>query len=179
MWTDDHGMLVLAGRLPPELGALVQRALMLAEERLPPWAPPGPTASSGEDVTAVTSVVASTPEQRRTDALALLATSALDHELRCGSAADHTQVVLHVDAEVLVDEEAQGECRFEGGGDVPAETARRLSCDAAVVTLRHEADGRVLSVGRKTRTIPPAIRRALRSRDDRCRFPGCDHARFL
>jgi hypothetical protein len=37
----------------------------------------------------------------------------------------------------------------------------------------------VLSVGRKTRTIPPAIRRALRSRDDRCRFPGCDHARTL
>jgi hypothetical protein len=30
-----------------------------------------------------------------------------------------------------------------------------------------------LSVGRKTRTIPPALRRALRSRDRGCRFPGC------
>ena len=33
--------------------------------------------------------------------------------------------------------------------------------------------------GRKTRSIPPAIRRALRSRDAGCRFPGCTHTRFL
>jgi HNH endonuclease len=30
-----------------------------------------------------------------------------------------------------------------------------------------------LSVGRKTRVIPPAMRRALKSRDEGCRFPGC------
>ena len=35
-------------------------------------------------------------------------------------------------------------------------------------------DGTVLDVGRKTRTIPPAIRRALTARDHRCRFPGCN-----
>ncbi|MPY91261.1 MAG: hypothetical protein GEU99_25540, partial [Luteitalea sp.] len=33
--------------------------------------------------------------------------------------------------------------------------------------------GTVLDVGRKRRTIPPAIRRALAARDRRCRFPGC------
>jgi hypothetical protein len=33
--------------------------------------------------------------------------------------------------------------------------------------------GRPLSVGRKTRSIPPALRRALRTRDRGCRFPGC------
>lgn len=31
----------------------------------------------------------------------------------------------------------------------------------------------VLDIGRKTRTVPPAIRRALHSRDERCRFQGC------
>jgi hypothetical protein len=31
----------------------------------------------------------------------------------------------------------------------------------------------VLDVGRRTRTIPPALRRALETRDRGCRFPGC------
>ena len=38
---------------------------------------------------------------------------------------------------------------------------------------RFGTDGEVLGVGRKTRTIPPALRRALESRDRGCRFPGC------
>ena len=38
--------------------------------------------------------------------------------------------------------------------------------------MRHGA-GRILSVGRKTRTIPPPIRRAVAFRDLGCRFPGC------
>jgi hypothetical protein len=39
--------------------------------------------------------------------------------------------------------------------------------------LRHAADGSVLDVGRRTRAIPPALRRALQARDRSCRFPGC------
>jgi HNH endonuclease len=39
--------------------------------------------------------------------------------------------------------------------------------------MRHAPDGSVLDVGRKTRTILPAIRRALLARDRRCQFPGC------
>ena len=42
-----------------------------------------------------------------------------------------------------------------------------------MVTVRHAADGSVLDVGRKTRSIPPALRRALEARDRGCRFPGC------
>jgi hypothetical protein len=42
-----------------------------------------------------------------------------------------------------------------------------------------ENQGKSLSVGRKTRTIPPALRRALNSRDGGCRFPGCTHTRFV
>jgi hypothetical protein len=46
-----------------------------------------------------------------------------------------------------------------------------------VVGVTHEKDGSVLDVGRKTRTISPALRRALEVRDRGCRFPGC-HLRF-
>ena len=54
-----------------------------------------------------------------------------------------------------------------------AETSRRMACDAAVVAMVHAKDGSLLSVGRRTRTILPHIRRALEERDRGCRFPGC------
>ncbi len=57
------------------------------------------------------------------------------------------------------------------------QTSRRLCCDASVVRVAHAPDGSVLDVGRRTRTIPPALRRALEVRDRGCRFPGC-HSRF-
>jgi hypothetical protein len=53
-----------------------------------------------------------------------------------------------------------------------AETSRRLTCDASLVVMRHAPDGAVLDVGRKTRTIPQVIRRALLARDRHCQFPG-------
>lgn len=53
------------------------------------------------------------------------------------------------------------------------ETSRRLSCDAGLVRITHGPNGSVLDVGRRTRTIPPALRRALEVRDRGCRFPGC------
>ena len=55
-----------------------------------------------------------------------------------------------------------------------AETSRRLACDASRVVMQHDEDGRIVEVGARTRTIPPAIRRALHHRDGGCRFPGCD-----
>ena len=39
--------------------------------------------------------------------------------------------------------------------------------------MRHDADGTLLDIGARTRTIPPALRRALQHRDHGCRFPGC------
>ena len=62
----------------------------------------------------------------------------------------------------------------DDGVRLPPGTSRRIACDAAAVVMRHAHDGTVLDVGRKTRTIPPAIRRALAARDRRCRFPGCE-----
>ena len=54
-----------------------------------------------------------------------------------------------------------------------AETSQRLACDASRVVMRHDGEGRLLEVGARTRTIPPALRRALHHRDQGCRFPGC------
>ena len=62
-----------------------------------------------------------------------------------------------------------------GGLHVGREAARRVACDAGIVVLRHAADGHVLDVGRRSRTVPSAMRRALLSRDrGQCQFPGCD-----
>ena len=61
-----------------------------------------------------------------------------------------------------------------GGIHVGKEAARRVACDAGLVVLRHGPDGGVLDVGRRTRTLPTALRRALEGRDrNQCQFPGC------
>ena len=54
-----------------------------------------------------------------------------------------------------------------------------VSGDAGVVHWLENKEGETLSVGRKTRTIPPAIRRALQRRDKGCCFPGCSCSRFV
>ena len=65
-----------------------------------------------------------------------------------------------------------------GGLHLGREAARRVACDAGVVVLNHGADDDVLDVGRRTRTVPSALRRALQSRDrSQCQFPGCDSRR--
>jgi Domain of unknown function (DUF222) len=89
---------------------------------------------------------------------------------------DRYQVVVHVDTASLRD--GDGDSELADGAPIAAQTARRLACDAAIVPLLERA-GRPLSVGRKTRTIPPALRRALESRDRGCRFPGCAAARAV
>lgn len=59
------------------------------------------------------------------------------------------------------------------GQPITAEAARRLACDATVIPAVLGATGEPLDVGRATRTIPPAIRRALVLRDKGCIHPGC------
>ena len=201
-WVDDDGMVVIRGRLTPELGAVVQRALEAASDRLLREAAGAPNGDAmAEELT---------PGQRRADALGLLAEAALSADLDRGTAGDRYQVVLHAEqSETASDAPASRPARAapvpdsvvtdshprdgalesdddaerrvfdgvlevgDGAERVSAETSRRLACDASVVVMRHDASGAVLDVGRKTRTIPPAIRRALQSRDTRCRFPGC------
>ena len=89
-----------------------------------------------------------------------------------GTRAERYQVMVHCDAATLGAEGEPGRSDLDGIR-VSAETSRRMACDAAVVAMVHAKDGSVLSVGRRTRTIPPHIRRALEERDRGCRFPGC------
>ena len=89
-----------------------------------------------------------------------------------GTRAERYQVMVHCDAATLAEEGEPGRSDLDGIR-VSAETSRRMACDAAVVAMVHAKDGSMLSVGRRTRTIPPHIRRALEERDRGCRFPGC------
>ena len=89
-----------------------------------------------------------------------------------GTRAERYQVMVHCDAATLAVEGEPGRSDLDGIR-VSSETSRRMACDAAVVAMVHAKDGSLLSVGRRTRTIPPHIRRALEERDRGCRFPGC------
>jgi 5-methylcytosine-specific restriction endonuclease McrA len=97
----------------------------------------------------------------------------LSHELDPGAPGERYQVVVHVDATALADPDQPGQSVLEGGTHVSAETSRRLACDASRVVMRHDEEGHVVEIGARTRTIPPALRRALHHRDRGCRFPGC------
>src|SRR5881409_1921101 len=126
-------------------------------------------------VTSETSVPEVTPTiaQQQADAIALVAETALHRGIDPGNAGDRYQVVVHVDTPVLADSDAPGQSILDEDTHVSAETSRRLACDASRVVMRHDAQGHVVEIGARTRTIPPALRRALDYRDRGCRFPGC------
>jgi 5-methylcytosine-specific restriction endonuclease McrA len=168
VYEDEDGMVVVQGRLTPEAGALLRRALEAGREVLYQKtrraARPDPT-----DPVAQPPTIA----QQQADALVLVAESALHHVLDPGAPGERYQVVVHVDAAVLADPAQAGESALEDGAGVSAETSRRLMCDASRTVMRHDTRGHVVAIGARTRTIPPALRRALLHRDRGCRFPGC------
>jgi Domain of unknown function (DUF222)/HNH endonuclease len=92
------------------------------------------------------------------------------------------QITVHVAAETLssgrqIDpDDPPG---IEDGPVIAPETVRRLACDGAVVPIHEVGTGEPLAIGRKTRLISPALRRALKRRDGGCAFPGCTNARFV
>jgi hypothetical protein len=118
-------------------------------------------------------------EGRAAAAAAQPATPAISSSCGCGTVpisgtrAERYQVMLHVDMDTLSADGEPGRSELEEGVRVSGETSRRLSCDAALVRVTHGPDGSTLDVGRRTRTISPALRRALEVRDRGCRFPGC------
>ncbi|MBW3651577.1 MAG: HNH endonuclease [Actinobacteria bacterium] len=163
---DDDGSFVLSARLTPEQGALVRQALEAATEAVDNGS--AEPLSTGQE----------SRGQRRADALAIMAESFLATGEHAGHSGDRHLVAVHVDAEVLASD-TEGRCELEDGPALAAETARRLGCDAAVVAVVEDGRGTPLDVGRKTRSIPPAVRRALQVRDGGCRFPGCTNRRFV
>jgi hypothetical protein len=169
VYQDEDGMVTVRGRLTAELGAVLVQALAAARETLYQKARRQTFDTPPHDVSAETPTFA----QQQADALGLLAETALHHGVDPGAPGERYQVVVHVDAAVLADPEQPGQSVLEGGARVSAETSQRLACDASRVVMRHDEEGRLVEVGARTRTIPPALRRALHARDHGCRFPGC------
>jgi hypothetical protein len=169
VYQDDDGMVTVRGRLTPEIGALLMQALTAARESLYQRVRVQDEDAEEMDVPAETPTMV----QQQADALALLAETALHHGIDPGTPGERYQVVVHVDASALADPDQPGQSVIEDGARVPAGTSQRLACDASRVVMRHDPDGRVVEVGARTRTIPPALRRALLHRDRTCRFPGC------
>lgn len=169
---DDDGSLMIKARLPAEIGALIVKALDAAIEDIP-------LPATAKDVSAATfSVERPTISALRADALGVVAESFLNHGAEALNGGERNHIIVHVDAEVLHTRSA-GRCEHEDGPAMPVETARRLSCDASIVKIVEDAQGEPVDVGRKTRSIPPALRRALKSRDQGCVFLGCTHRRYV
>ncbi len=178
---DDDGSLILKGRLPAETGAMVLKALQAAMESLDdsPSNELDKSSDSESDVSAETSSFSElTPRMMRADALVMMAESFLANGPKELGGGDRHQVVIHIAAETLQHKEA-GCCEIEDGPSIAAETARRITCDASLVPLIENEDGEPLDIGRKTRSIPPALKRALKARDKGCRFPGCTNTKYV
>jgi uncharacterized protein DUF222/HNH endonuclease len=189
-WEED-GSLTFKGRLPAEVGAMLIKAIDSAVEHVDRGE--ANTDSTWEPI-----------ETRRADALAEMTESYLETGPAHSSSADRYQVMVHVSAETLpsgqdkqtdqldqTDQSERGdqtgvpagtspnpdeECsHIENGPGISVETSRRICCDSSVSRILEDEEGEPLSIGRKSRVIPPAMRRALKARDKICRFPGCTH----
>src|SRR3970040_497386 len=169
VYQDEDGMVVLRGRLAPEVGALLVQALAAAREALYQQR----RASEVFAETSLGGVSAETPPlaQQQADALALVAETTLHRGIDPGAPGERYSVGVHVDAPALADPEAPGQSVLDDGTRVSAETSRRLGCDASRVVMRHAPDGQVVEVGARTRTVPPALRRARHPRGPGQRLP--------
>ena len=150
------GTVELKGQLSAEGGALLNAVLS-------PLAKPRPAVDGEPD--------ARTRAERQGDALldALrLAASSGDLPAEGG---ERPTVVVTIGLDGLRD--GLGLAQLEGAGPVDARMARRLACDSAVLPVVLGGNGEPLDIGRKTRTVPAPMRRALVLRDGGCAFPSC------
>lgn len=197
---EDDGMVAIRGRLTPELAAIVQRAIDAATDRL--WreaadrsrgdrVPTGVSAGQRRADALARLAEAALAGELDPGAAADRYQVVLHIDAESPRPADTTMVATEVRASstharsgVVAIEGAHMGARpmpapagvLEIGAAavrVSAETSQRVACDAAVVAVTHDCAGAVLDVGRRTRTIPAAIRRALQVRDRHCQFPGC------
>jgi hypothetical protein len=175
-FVDDDGYWVIRGRLPPESGAMVTQVLQQAMEEQFCELQDVPAGTADQKV----EETRARPEPiswRRADALVRLAQGYRNH---CGSGyAEKFLIHVHTDMETLKAEGAGAESEIDSDGIVCSETTRRIACDSAVVQWLDQHDGQPLSAGRKSRTVPAALRRALQRRDGGCRFPGCTASHFV
>ena len=152
------GMVKLEIVLSPDEADLILRAIDRAREV------PAPHVS------------AETPWPSRADGAVTLGESFLAGHPVSGTGGERFQVIVHLGQDALGPDGALAGT-LEDGTHVSAEALRRVACDCGLVAAG--SDGENLTIGRRARTIPPAIRRALMLRDHGCVFPGCMHTRFL
>jgi uncharacterized protein DUF222 len=165
-WRDEaRGTLRLAVEVPIEEGELILRALDFAVA--------GGEVTTDVDPEAVAESRGTAWRAQQADAMVAVMRSYMDGG-RGGegaSTADRYQVVVHADAGCLTG--------GKGRADLPIDTVKRLLCDCSLVTVVEDASGNPLDVGRKQRTLPTALRRALIARDRCCTFPGCHRKSYV
>jgi hypothetical protein len=172
------GMVKLEIVLEPDEADLVLRALDRAREVVHGREQTDVSAET-QDVDQGVSAEASAPGSNwpsRADGMVALAENFLAGNPATGNGGERFQVMVHVDQDPLAPDGVVS-ASLDDGTRVSAETFRRIACDCGVVAVA--GDGAGLNIGRRARSIPPAIRRALALRDHGCRFPGCTHTRFL
>jgi len=153
----DRGMMTISVELPLEAGELLEKALDRARDTSASRTPE----LAGESWSA-----------QQADALLTIANAFLGgNGEQVTTTSDNYQVTVHVDQEAL----ANG----DGRSSLPIESVKRLCCDGDAVVIVEDSEGEPLSVGRKTRTVPTAIKRALLARDKGCAYPGCHNKRFV
>ncbi len=179
-YVDDDGTLFLRARLAAEDGTLLIKALEAARERVLERRREERAAAANDPQAEAVADGASVdpPRPARVEALLDLAEASMAAANKPGDGRARARVVVHVDAAAL-SADGRGRSELEDGPLISPETARRLGCDAEVVA-QIDRDGLPLSVGRSRRTVPPALRRLLETRDDNtCCFPGCERRRHL
>lgn len=114
-----------------------------------------------------------TPAQARADALVDLCRHHLDHGDAPVGGGERPHLTVVADLATL-EGRAGRRAETDGGAVLHPEAIRRIACDAGVSRVVTDGAGQPLDVGRRTRSIPPAIRRALMVRDGGCTASGCD-----
>ncbi|MBM3696457.1 MAG: DUF222 domain-containing protein, partial [Actinobacteria bacterium] len=145
------GMLHLSGDLDPESGLIVRHALEALTD------PANLNPHDGR-----------TPAQVRADALVEVCRHHLDGSN--GGGRRPSRVLVTIPWNTL--QQGEGIVDTEPG-PIGGDTARRLACDATISRVLLDPDSVPIDMGRATRVIPPALRRALALRDRGCAHPGC------
>jgi hypothetical protein len=143
------GVFYLNGRFDAEGGALLRTALDSVMR---------PPALNDERV----------GRQHQADALLELCRRQLDGGQLPEVGGQKPHLAVTVDLATLCRQPRSAAAELEWSQPIPAETARRLACDAAITPI---IDG---EADQTSRVVPGPTRRALSARDKGCRFPGCD-----
>jgi hypothetical protein len=102
--------------------------------------------------------------------LVAMAETVVADGLRPGTGPSRYQVVIHLNTTT---DPATPAAWIDDGPILDADTALRLMCDASLTFALHGEDGTVTNVSAKAPTVPAALARAVKLRDDGCVFPGC------